>query len=401
LAHAEQARSRFLHDLGRSLRSPLASVLGLAERLAREPLPAEGSRQLAELRCQADALLANLLGSLDRHGLGDAAGKPERLGFDLHALLQAVVEQQTPLAAARGIELACHRSLSLPRWVIGDPGRLRLVACCLVDEALRRTDEGAVTLHASDEERCWDDTVRVRLVVQDTGADAADDDLAPECAGPPLHGPRSAHAPRLADDRRASGWHELVERLGGASGFEGQPGCGTVTWCTVPLAIDVASEALGLSILGHCHHRPTALLVVGDRVQRELLLDLLEERGWSHARAETLARIVDCAENLRIDLALLDLDQPDELLEQQVTALRARGSGAPAIFGLCSGDEPRDRRLVRHLRLGGRLPRPLRPEVLDAVLRRHHPEWVDRPECVDRSKQVDRPADETSVGTSG
>ena len=371
LRQAEDARTRFLNGLARTLHAPLASVVGLSDRLAREPLSPDAACRLAMLRTQAEAALAHLAGSLEEQGLDDGDAGRERITFDLHALLDAVAGQHRPLAHRRGVELAVHRLHSLPRWVIGDPARVRHVISSLMEEAIGRTWSGSVTLHATDEERTWDDRVRVRLVVQDTGAGLLPDDERQALATNDSSQPHAADAPPPLRCRA------VVDRLGGTTGCESQPGWGTVTWCTVPLEIDVAAEQLGMQGLGVCGavngHRPTALVIEGDDVQRELLLDLLDDRGWSGARAESTTRARDVAQRLRLDLVLLATAQPDDVLAELVAAVRERGGESPPIVALGSGDGERDRRLVHWLGLAGRLPRPVRAEAMGALLRRHHP----------------------------
>ncbi|MDP1222710.1 sensor histidine kinase, partial [Klebsiella pneumoniae] len=84
--------------------------------------------------------------------------------FDLEQVTRDVAVLWAPLALGKGVELRLDYDPTLPRRVIGDAVRLRQVLTNLISNALKFTQEGAVTLEAVQGEG-----ERVRFTVTDTG----------------------------------------------------------------------------------------------------------------------------------------------------------------------------------------------------------------------------------------
>jgi signal transduction histidine kinase len=161
---ASAAKTRFFAAASHDLRQPLqalainASTLAL---LARQQGDARISRLAADIDLALHHTNQLLDGLLDLSQLDAGALRPACIDLDLPAWLDGVVAEFAPLAAQRGLGLA--RLPSLPagpqpgdaRPGAGaalrahtDPGLLRRVLHNLVANALKFTDQGAVTLQA-------------------------------------------------------------------------------------------------------------------------------------------------------------------------------------------------------------------------------------------------------------
>ncbi len=91
--------------------------------------------------------------------------------FDLHLLLEDVVEMFAQRAEAKGVELCCHADHRVPQFVRGDSDRLRQVLVNLVGNAVKFTAQGQVVVRAFREQRgsAQDGHDVVRFSVADTG----------------------------------------------------------------------------------------------------------------------------------------------------------------------------------------------------------------------------------------
>ena len=164
---ANQLKSRFLSMVSHELRTPLSIVVGLSEMVLRE------SHESASLSQRTVRDLERMLASAEHLGrlIGDVldlasseAGQLRlvRQPVDLAEALSATIDSGRQMAHEKGLEWRARVPPSGP-WVSADRTRLRQVLLNLVSNAVKFTDEGAVTLEVTG----TDDEVTIS--VSDTG----------------------------------------------------------------------------------------------------------------------------------------------------------------------------------------------------------------------------------------
>jgi two-component system, OmpR family, sensor histidine kinase BaeS len=148
LAESEELRRRLVADVAHELRTPVASLRAQAEGIAEGVLPADPDRltSLADDTRQ----LSRLVDDLQELSAADAGRLSYRMGpTNLGEVARAECARATA-RAGEGVEVACKCSDSVP--VVGDEDRLAQVLRNLLDNALRHTDEGGVTVRCSTSE---------------------------------------------------------------------------------------------------------------------------------------------------------------------------------------------------------------------------------------------------------
>jgi PAS domain S-box-containing protein len=165
---ASQAKSRFLANMSHEMRTPLNGVLGIAGMLLRGDIPGETRSRLELLRSSAESLLELIESILDFSRIEADRLTLECRDFSLsrvEGLALGVLRQK---AEDKGLALEVHRGGDVPDRLRGDGARVRQILLNLMDNAIKFTDSGGVTLTASREvhegERIW-----LRFEVQDTG----------------------------------------------------------------------------------------------------------------------------------------------------------------------------------------------------------------------------------------
>jgi CheY-like chemotaxis protein len=141
-AMVEQALAMFAHEV----RTPLTGILAVSDLLATSELSERERRWVETIRAGAEHLagLATLFVDAAR---SYKTGLDLRQDFfDLRTLTRAVGDSLAGRATAKGLQAVVTVAEKLPNFAVGDPIRLRAALENLIDNAVKFTDSGNVTL---------------------------------------------------------------------------------------------------------------------------------------------------------------------------------------------------------------------------------------------------------------
>jgi signal transduction histidine kinase len=156
-------KSQFLANMSHEIRTPLNGVLGMAQAMQMDELPARQSERLAVIRSSGEILLAVLNDILDISKIEAGKLELETVAFDLGAVVESVRAIFAPTAASKGLYLtACVAEAAAGEWS-GDPTRLRQILSNLVSNALKFTSAGGVAVDIGA------DDLGLHIRVRDTG----------------------------------------------------------------------------------------------------------------------------------------------------------------------------------------------------------------------------------------
>ncbi len=170
IRHLERVRQDFVANVSHELKTPLTSILGYAETLLDGGLDDAARRrefvetirdQAARLQAITEDLL--VLAELERPDAALALGP-----VDLGQVSRAVTAALLPRARKSGLVLECATP-ERPVMVLGERGRIEQMLFNLVDNALKYTEAGGVTV------RVATDGAAVSLDVEDTGPGVPED----------------------------------------------------------------------------------------------------------------------------------------------------------------------------------------------------------------------------------
>lgn len=292
----EQAKSRFLAEVGHELRTPLQAMQGLLDLAAERP----EELNLGEIR-DVFGSLKSVVDDLTELGALGAEAPLNVRTTDLSALLGSEFGLMQEAARQKGLTLGADLAVLHGRFFDIDPDRVRQVVRNLVSNAIKYTEEGSIVVRASVAEGL-DDTAHVALAVEDTGPGI------PEQRLPHLFEPFDRAG---REDARGLGLglslsRRIAERMGGSLTAENCAPVGSrfvFSFTAARRDAPAEPQAAPASL--------TILIVEDTALVRRLMARLLAIDGHVVIEAGDLAQSLELARRHRLDLLLLDLHLPD------------------------------------------------------------------------------------------
>jgi signal transduction histidine kinase/ligand-binding sensor domain-containing protein/ActR/RegA family two-component response regulator len=359
---ANAAKTEFMATLGHEIRTPMTGVLGMAELMAQTPLDEAQRGYVDAVRRSGKTLLRLVNDALDITRIESRRLLLEVECVALHALADEVIALTAGNAREKGLALSVRVDADVPFAVRGDTIRLRQILQNLVNNAVKFTDAGSVSLHLRR------DNETLSMTVTDTGPGISAE----------LRGRLFSRFEQGGSPQRAQGsglglaiCHELCTLMGGHIAVESQPGLGTAFIVRLPLRACA------------CKGRPCAvsrstertnagrrlLLVEDDAVIADVMAGLLGQRGH-HVTVvgDGLAAMAEVSRDI-YDVLLLDLDLPlvDGFQVARMLRRLEKFAHLPivAVTARSAGDEMR---AIRDVGINALLRKPMTGDELDAVL---------------------------------
>lgn len=165
---ANHAKSDFLATMSHEIRTPMNGVIGFTGLLEKSELTNEQSEFVNNIATSSDNLLAIIDDILDFSKMESGKFALENTDFSL----QNVIDNVEPLFASKAhdkrIELQFRIDDDVPKTLHGDSGRLRQILINLVGNAVKFTEQGAVSIHII-KNPCSGSKINLQVAVQDTG----------------------------------------------------------------------------------------------------------------------------------------------------------------------------------------------------------------------------------------
>lgn len=172
--HASQAKSEFLAGMSQELRTPLKGVLGMIDRVKDEPLSEQQRDYLKTARQSTNDLLTVISDMLDYAQMDDGTFELTAQPFDLRSLVSNCAASYRLAAEQQGLtmDLYCQGDWPEQAMVIGDAPRLRQILAGLLENSLKFTSDGYITIRA-DLTKTDNNRMLFSCTVSDSGAGGA------------------------------------------------------------------------------------------------------------------------------------------------------------------------------------------------------------------------------------
>lgn len=368
---ASRLKSQFLANMSHEVRTPMNGVLGMAQLLEDTPLNDAQRTYLSALNESGRSLLRIIDDILDFSKVEAGKLEVENIDFDLTDLVNSVMGPTATSAAAKQLECTTEIDPLVPRWVRGDPVRLRQILINLTSNAVKFTDSGSIHVRVGPGR-----AGRVRFEVTDTGIgiDPEDKDglLAPFTQAD------------ASTTRRFGGSglgltisRQLVELMDGELDFTSRLNQGSTFWFELPMppaeAPELPPEPVSSPDVANNGRPAGRVLVVEDTTVNQLVAQsMLEALGYEVDLQSNGADAVSAIRNNDYVAVLMDCLMPvmdGYEATQRIRRLEGSSRHTP-IIALTASAMAGDREKCLLAGMDDHLPKPLEQKALEEALAR-------------------------------
>ncbi len=142
---ANRAKSVFLANMSHELRTPLNAILGFSQLMQRDASLADSSREkLKTINRSGEHLLGLINDVLEVSKIEAGHIALNRATFDFSGLLEDIEAMFGMRAEQKGLRFGVEKPRDLPRYLVGDEGKLRQVLINLLGNAVKFTEAGHI-----------------------------------------------------------------------------------------------------------------------------------------------------------------------------------------------------------------------------------------------------------------
>ncbi len=386
-----KAKSVFLANMSHEIRTPMNAILGMIHLLNDTELTYKQKQYVEQAKDSTNLLLRIINDILDFSKIDAGRLEMESIDFSTEKAVHHVRDLISEQVASRGLYLNMHIAPDVPARVQGDPVRLEQILLNLVNNAVKFTSQGGVTVQVSRcpaEDSLRPGKVKLYFSIADTGIG-----MTPE----QMDGLFTPFTQADASTTRKYGGtglglaisRSLVDLMDGEISCESVPGKGSTFWFTVTLGLAEEARPAGRdgadAVDGAGFDEPggapgdfsdisgmRVLLAEDNEINQIIAVELLSSKGVEVVVAGNGQEALDTLDkDAGFDLVLMDIQMPvmDGLTAASKLRKMPRFKNLPVI-AMTAHAMSGDRETSLLSGMNDHITKPIEPDLLYATLRK-------------------------------
>lgn len=239
---ANKAKSDFLAHMSHEIRTPMNAIIGMNEMVMREEISDKVAAYSQDIYNAGQTLLSLINDILDLSKIESGKMEIVSVTYELSTLLNDVLNMVAKKVQDKELHLMTEVASDIPYQLYGDEVRIRQIILNLINNAVKYTKEGTVTLKV-DWEPKENNSLELKVAVIDTGIGIREEDVAKLF--------QSFQRVDLRANRNIEGTglglsitRQLIDQMNGTIGVKSEYGKGSTFSFSIPQGI-VNSAPMG------------------------------------------------------------------------------------------------------------------------------------------------------------
>ena len=361
---ADRSKTEYLAVMSHEIKTPLQAILGMIDLLEQTQLNEVQTSYIRHVHQSASLLQTILHDVLDLSRITSKAMTLENLSFDIKFALNSTIIQMRDKALEKNISLKLNIADNFPTLIYGDQHRLSQILFNLINNAIKFTSVGGVTVNAERFEN------RLKFSITDTGPGIEPENLS-NLFKPFVQVDSSISRKYGGTGLGLSICKRLVEHMGGKIGIRSEKGKGSTFWfeipCKVPSSPLIGANSVRRDKTEHRDHNYRILLVEDSQINQFVIKTMLEKLGHIVTLANNGQEAIDAIRKELPDLVLMDIRMP--VMDGIEATRQILGTIAPLpIVALTANNSDEERIECRKVGMVSIASKPVTTQTLKVLL---------------------------------
>lgn len=371
---ANQSKSEFLANMSHEIRTPMTAILGFSELLEVSELNEKQKEYIEVIKNSGESLLYLIDEILDFSKIEAGKVVIAKKNFEFSKFLNEIEKTTNIWIKDKNTRLKLNIDDSIPKFLCGDPERLRQILRNLLHNAVKFTEKGEIILDIALRKKL-DPWVSLEFTVSDTGIGISENDTNK------LFKSFSQIDSALSRKYEGTGLglaitSRLVEMMGGRLDVKSDLGKGTQFNFSVAFGkADSGAEDENDPAETKLHLKKElsaySILVVEDNSVNRMLLDYtLKREGFNVETAVNGDEALKLLGEKKVDLILMDIQMPGKDGVEVTREIRKTSHKDVPVIALTANAMKGDREKYIDLGLDDYLSKPIKKrDLVNAVIK--------------------------------